>query len=84
MFDLYSIFFRENDRAIETISHTVKYTITRDEGTDTFIAVYKIHQHHVSLSANRCSFSFSKVMGLPCHYIFAVRTSQNLPAFELQ
>jgi len=75
-----------SERMIEQLklSHTVKYTITKGENTDNFIAVYKTHQHHVSLSANCCSCSFSKVMGLPCRHIFAVRTSQNLPAFKLQ
>ena len=41
-------------------------------------------RYHLSLIANNCSFSFSKVMGLPCRHIFAVRASQNLPVFEVQ
>ena len=66
------------------LSHFVKYTITAGESDGAFVAVYKSHQHHVSLTSNCCSCSFSKVMGLPCRQVFAVRTSQNLPVFNLQ
>jgi len=75
-----------SERIIEQLklSHSVKHGITRGEEDGSFLAVYKTHQHHVSLSANHCSCNFSKIMGLPCRHIFAVRASQNLPAFELK
>ena len=66
------------------LSHSVKYTIAVGGSDGAFVAVYKSHQHHVSLTSNCCSCSFSKVMGLPCRHVFAVRTSQNLPVFHLQ
>ena len=53
-------------------------------GDGVFKAVYKSREHCVSLIANNCSCGFSKVMGLPCRHIFAVRASQNLPVFEVQ
>ena len=73
------------ERIVEQLklSNSVKYTITIGESDGTFVAVYKSHQHHVSSITNCCSCSFSKVMGLPCRHIFAVRTSQNLPVFDL-
>ena len=61
-----------SERMIEQLklSHTMKYyTITRGEDNGTFLAIYKAHQHHVYLSANKCSCSFSKVMGLPCRHV---------------
>ena len=48
------------------LSHSVKYTIAVGESDGPFVAVYKSHQHHMSLTSNCCSCSFSKVMGLPC------------------
>ena len=73
------------ERIVEQLklSHSVKYTITIGESDGTFVAVYKSHQHHVSLITICCSCSFSKVMGLPCRHIFALRIPQSLPLFDL-
>ena len=81
--DIYSTCTAERFVEQLKLSHSVKYTITIGESDGTFVAVYTSHQHHVSLITNCCSCSFSKVMGLPCQHMFAVRTSQNLPVFDL-
>ena len=65
------------------LSQQTQYKIEpRSEGDDYTVA-YSDHEHHVSLLRHHCSCSFSKVMGLPCRHLFAVRASQNLPVFEL-
>ena len=62
----------------------IQYKIEKGSEDDEYAVAYSDHEHHVSLLRHRCSCSFSKVMGLPCRHLFAVRASQNLPVFELQ
>ena len=49
---------------IEQLKQLLRYKIEREGEGDEYTAVYSDREHHVSLIRHRCTYSFSKVMGL--------------------